>query len=140
MCSAPAATCAATSAIIAAGITPAAIEMMDALAIQAAEAAVQAGYTKNRNSARVLGTRLLAKVAIGRAIAQRTNSEKRSAILTADERDEILSTIAKLQAHGVKDRIRAISELNKCTGRHSVKHLHEGKLTLEEVIAESRQG
>jgi glycolate oxidase len=35
---------AATSAIIAAGIVPAAIEMMDALAIEAAEAAVQCGY------------------------------------------------------------------------------------------------
>jgi glycolate oxidase len=35
---------AATSAIIAAGVVPAAIEMMDALAIEAAEAAVQCGY------------------------------------------------------------------------------------------------
>jgi glycolate oxidase len=34
----------ATSAIIGAGIVPAAIEMMDALAIEAAEAAVQCGY------------------------------------------------------------------------------------------------
>ncbi|MET7748380.1 FAD-linked oxidase C-terminal domain-containing protein [Micromonospora sp. NPDC005367] len=35
---------AATSAIIAAGVVPAAIEMMDALAIEAAEAAVRCGY------------------------------------------------------------------------------------------------
>ena len=35
---------AATSAIIAAGVVPAAIEMMDALAIEAAEAAVHCGY------------------------------------------------------------------------------------------------
>jgi len=35
---------AATSAIIAAGVTPAAVEIMDALAIQAAERAVQCGY------------------------------------------------------------------------------------------------
>src|SRR5205085_495521 len=35
---------AATSAIIAAGVVPAAIEMMDALAIEAAEAAVACGY------------------------------------------------------------------------------------------------
>jgi glycolate oxidase len=34
----------ATSAIIAAGVVPAAVEMMDALAIEAAEAAVQCGY------------------------------------------------------------------------------------------------
>ncbi|GAA0743240.1 FAD-binding protein [Dactylosporangium roseum] len=35
---------AATSAIIAAGVVPAAVEMMDALAIEAAEAAVRCGY------------------------------------------------------------------------------------------------
>jgi glycolate oxidase len=35
---------AATSAIIAAGVVPAAVEMMDALAIEAAEAAVSCGY------------------------------------------------------------------------------------------------
>src|SRR5439155_4653554 len=35
---------AATSAIIAAGVVPAAVEMMDALAIEAAEAAVHCGY------------------------------------------------------------------------------------------------
>ena len=38
---------AAVSAIIGAGIVPAAIEMMDALAIEAAEAAVQCGYPPN---------------------------------------------------------------------------------------------
>jgi phage terminase small subunit len=105
----------------------------------ATEACIQAGYTENRNSARVLATRLLAKVNVGRAIAERTRAEGRAAILSADERDEILSRIAKKDSHDPKTRIRAISELNKCTGRHSVKHLHEGKLTLEEVLAESRQ-
>ena len=39
---------AATSAIIAAGIVPAAIEMMDALAIEAAEAAVHCDYPDGR--------------------------------------------------------------------------------------------
>ena len=39
---------AATSAIIAAGIVPAAIEMMDALAIEAAEAAVHCNYPRRR--------------------------------------------------------------------------------------------
>ena len=37
---------AATSAIIAAGVVPAAVEMMDALAIEAAEAAVKCGYPR----------------------------------------------------------------------------------------------
>ncbi|MGA8995652.1 MAG: FAD-linked oxidase C-terminal domain-containing protein [Nocardioidaceae bacterium] len=45
---------AATSAIIAAGIVPAAIEMMDALAIEAAEAAVQCGYPQGAGAVLVI--------------------------------------------------------------------------------------
>ncbi|MDX6300331.1 MAG: glycolate oxidase [Nocardioidaceae bacterium] len=45
---------AATSAIIAAGIVPAAIEMMDALAIEAAEAAVQCGYPEGAGAVLVI--------------------------------------------------------------------------------------
>ncbi|MEJ7756626.1 MAG: FAD-linked oxidase C-terminal domain-containing protein [Nocardioidaceae bacterium] len=41
---------AATSAIISAGIVPAAVEMMDALAIEAAEAAVHCNYPAGRGS------------------------------------------------------------------------------------------
>jgi glycolate oxidase len=45
---------AATSAIISAGIVPAAIEMMDALAIEAAEAAVQCGYPRGAGAVLVI--------------------------------------------------------------------------------------
>ena len=45
---------AAVSAIIAAGIVPAAIEMMDALAIEAAEAAVQCGYPEGAGAVLVI--------------------------------------------------------------------------------------
>src|SRR3954468_10649163 len=45
---------AATSAIIAAGILPAAIEMMDALAIEAAEAAVRCGYPEGAGAVLVI--------------------------------------------------------------------------------------
>jgi glycolate oxidase len=45
---------AATSAIIAAGILPAAIEMMDALAIEAAEAAVQCNYPQGAGAVLVI--------------------------------------------------------------------------------------
>jgi glycolate oxidase len=44
----------AVSAIIAAGIIPAAVEMMDALAIEASEAAVHAGYTLDAAAALVV--------------------------------------------------------------------------------------
>lgn len=45
---------AATSAIIAAGVVPAAIEMMDALAIEAAEAAVQCNYPRGAGAVLVI--------------------------------------------------------------------------------------
>jgi glycolate oxidase len=45
---------AATSAIIGAGVIPAAIEMMDALAIEAAEAAVQCGYPQGAGAVLVI--------------------------------------------------------------------------------------
>jgi glycolate oxidase len=45
---------AATSAIIGAGIVPAAVEMMDALAIEAAEAAVQCNYPKGAGAVLVI--------------------------------------------------------------------------------------
>src|SRR4051795_2505798 len=45
---------AATSAIIAAGIVPAAVEMMDALAIEAAEAAVQCNYPEGAGAVLVI--------------------------------------------------------------------------------------
>ncbi|MGH3747774.1 MAG: FAD-linked oxidase C-terminal domain-containing protein [Micromonosporaceae bacterium] len=44
----------AVSAIIAAGVTPAAVEMMDALAIEAAEAAVQCGYPEGAGAVLVI--------------------------------------------------------------------------------------
>jgi glycolate oxidase len=45
---------AATSAIISAGILPAAIEMMDALAIEAAEEAVRCGYPEGAGAVLVI--------------------------------------------------------------------------------------
>src|SRR5690606_26615301 len=45
---------AATSAIIAAGVVPAAIEMMDALAIEAAEKAVACGYPEGAGAVLVV--------------------------------------------------------------------------------------
>lgn len=105
----------------------------------ATEAALQAGYGTNRKSASTLSARLLGKVWIQRAIATRTRQETKVSIAQADERDTILTEIARKASSGTKERISAIKELNKCSGRHSIKHMHEGKLTLEQAIAASRQ-
>lgn len=105
------------------------------------EAAALAGYGRTRISSRQLATRLLRKVHVQQAIATRTNRAQVRSILTADERDQLLSTIARRHADGLDPTraIRAIAELNKCTGRHSIKHMHEGTLTLEQVLGESRK-
>lgn len=106
----------------------------------ATDAAVSAGYGNNRRSSKVLGARLLTKVDIQRAVVQRTERKEARAILDADRRDAMLSNIAIRTEHRhPKEAISAIKELNKCTGRHSIKHMHEGRLTLEQVLAESRK-
>ncbi|MDO8679145.1 MAG: terminase small subunit [Acidobacteriota bacterium] len=107
----------------------------------ATQAALTAGYTRNYGSARTLGARLLAKVHIRKAVDARAARETKAAILNAEERDVLLSSIARgeLGADNWHARIRAISELNKCSGRHSVKHSHDGRLTLEQAVMASRK-
>lgn len=106
----------------------------------ATKAVITAGYTQNYGSARTLGARLLAKVHIREAIHARATRETQAAILSAEERDVLLSSIARdeLGAEPL-ERIRAICELNKCSGRHAVKHSHGGRVTLEQILAESRK-
>ena len=62
----------AVSRIIAAGIVPAAIEMMDQLTIQAAEAAVHAGYPRLRGGA-AGGTRRARRPRCGRSARSSTS-------------------------------------------------------------------
>lgn len=100
------------------------------------KAAIMAGYAPK--SARVTASRLLTKANIQRALVARQNRATSRSIATADERDRVLSEILRSE----KDRdpfvaIRAVSELNKCEGRHSSTINHKGKLTLEAVLTES---
>ena len=104
----------------------------------ATQAAIRAGYS--RKSARRIATRLLStNVHIHKAITARVAKLEARGIAAAVERDIILSMIARDPRLDISDRIRAIAELNKSTGRHSMKHLPEGKLTLEQVLAQSRE-
>ena len=59
----------------------------------------------------------------------------RKSIADAAERDTLLMGFARDARNSVRDRIRAIAELNKCTG----KHLVSGTLTLEQVLTQSRE-
>ncbi|MGH9313731.1 MAG: terminase small subunit [Vicinamibacterales bacterium] len=75
------------------------------------KAAIMAGYAKN--SARVTASRLLTKANIQRAIETQTAKRDARAFADAEERDRILSAIARDQFAAAPDRIRSIVELNR---------------------------
>lgn len=95
-----------------------------------------AGYATN--TAEKQGARMLGKVGIRAAIQDREKKLEAKEILTADQRDRRLSQIAtasKEDAHVIS----AIKELNKCSGRHSIKHVLDVTEKLSDIIAESRR-
>jgi len=100
--------------------------------------AARAGYVQTYDALRTTAKRLLTKAHIQAAIKARTETERKASIISADRRDEILSEIAE-ESEFILAKISAIKELNKCSGRHSIKHLHEGKLTLEQALEASRK-
>jgi phage terminase small subunit len=102
----------------------------------ACRAAILAGYAKK--SSRVTASRLLTKANIRKAIQKRQRTREDRSIAVADERDRILSTIARDRLADDSDRIRSIIELNRCSGRHSVHLINKGRLTLEQVLSKSR--
>lgn len=105
----------------------------------ATKAVILAGYNVSVDSSTVYGSKLLRKVHVRAAIDERVQKEDRAAILSAEERDKLLAGIAKNELEDSAVRVRAVSELNKCDGRHSMRHVHEGKLTLEQVLGQSRE-
>jgi phage terminase small subunit len=100
------------------------------------KAAIAAGYGKG--GAHVRASRLLRKAKIQAALATRIERRDAQGIADASERDLMLSGIARDKSSAPLARIRAIAELNKCDGRHSMTHNVRGRLTLEEAIELSR--
>ena len=105
----------------------------------ATRAAREAGYSGSSEVLKVQGSRLLTRANVRAAIDQHLTRDARSQVLAADERDILLSQIARSTAVPAAERIRAISELNKCTGRHAVRHLQPGRITLEQALEASRK-
>ncbi len=103
------------------------------IAANGTRAAQSAGYAIR--SARVAACRLLTKANVQRAVAALRAKRQQSSIADAQERDSIASAIARDERLDPIVRLLAIKELNKVEGRHSVRHLHEGKLTLEQALA-----
>lgn len=102
----------------------------------ASKAATLAGYSAK--ASRQISSRLLTKANIQGAIAARAQKREAKTIADATERDTILSTIARQPDTDVHARIGAIKELNKCSGRHSIKHVLDVTEKVSDIIANSR--
>lgn len=101
-------------------------------------AVLAAGITSNRKSAGVIAVRLLANVRVRAAIEKRSARATEDSIATADERDKKLTRILRHPQPDDSTRIAAIRELNKCSGRHSIKHVLDVTEKLSDIIAGSR--
>ncbi len=83
------------------------------------QSAIKAGYsTKYANK---LGHKLLDNIGVAEYIRQLTQDEQNDRILTAKERQALLSGIANDSSNAPSDRIKAVDTLNKMTGEYIVK-------------------
>lgn len=103
----------------------------------ATQAAILAGYAKN--SARITACRLLAKANISAELSKAIAGDAKTERAGAEERDRLCSAFVRDPKLPVADRLSALKELNKVDGRHTVRHQIEGKVTLEQALAASRE-
>ena len=85
----------------------------------AAKSAVQAGYSKKY--ANTNAVKLLQNTTIQEYIRQLSEKAQNDRIISARERQALLSDMAKDAENAPSDRIRAIDTLNKMTGEYTVK-------------------
>lgn len=83
------------------------------------QSAVKAGYSEKY--ANGMGYKLLENMGVAEYIKQLTEAARQARILTASQRQEMLSEIASDSDSSVSDRIRAIDTLNKMTGEYVTK-------------------
>jgi len=97
------------------------------------KAALSAGYAAG--SAAVTASRLLTRANVLAAVEEARKSLDLAAIADAQEIDTRMTSILRDTDEPAFIRVQAAKELNKVMGRHSIKHLHTGKLTLEQALA-----
>ena len=83
------------------------------------QSAIQAGYSENYANANVC--KLLENVRVSEYLRELTEKVKDKRILTAKDRQIMLSDIARDEENFAADRIRAVDTLNKMTGEYTVK-------------------
>ena len=97
----------------------------------AAKSAREAGYSKTYAEHRT--DELLGNVEIAEYIKQLSDKFKEERIISAKDRQIILSDIAKSKEEFASDRIRAIDTLNKMTGEYLNKVEISGTLKAEQT-------
>lgn len=85
----------------------------------AAQSAVKAGYSDKY--ANTNASKLLKKTTIQEYIRELSEKAQDERIMTAKERQALLSDIAKDDDNATSDRIKAVDTLNKMTGEYTVK-------------------
>ena len=97
----------------------------------AAQSAIQAGYSKKY--ANTNASKLLQNTTITEYIKQLTEDAQTARIMTARERQALLSDMAKNGKNSPADRIRAIDTLNKMTGEYTQKVSIDGDVGVKIV-------
>ncbi len=95
----------------------------------ASESARKAGYSAKYINSNV--QKLLQNTAISEYIKELTDKMKDERIMTAKDRQVMLSDIARSEVNEAADRIRAIDTLNKMTGEYLNKVEVTGGITAE---------
>lgn len=85
----------------------------------AAQSAIQAGYSKKY--ANTNASKLLQNTTIANYIKELSEKLKDERIMTAKDRQVLLSDIARDDENEPNDRIKAVDTLNKMTGEYTVK-------------------
>lgn len=83
------------------------------------QSAIEAGYSEAYAKANVC--KLLENVSVAAYIRELSEKAQTDRIMTARERQALLSDLAKDDENDTADRIRAIDTLNKMTGEYTVK-------------------
>ena len=108
----------------------------------AADSARKAGYSESYSEHRT--DEMLRNVEVSSYIKELTEKAKDERIMTAKDRQVLLSDIAKDGGNEVADRIRAVDTLNKMTGEYLSKLEVSGSLTaetskLDELVKQMKQ-
>lgn len=100
------------------------------------QSALRAGYSENYANARA--HELLVNVGVAEYIRELSERAQDERIMTAKERQALLSDIAKDGGNDPADRIRAVDTLNKMTGEYVAKIQAEVKTSdkLADVFAQ----